>query len=419
MSYVFVFRVSPDIDHMAPVAWKLLEEGETVHGVISSGTQPEADHRIELLRRYPRFQQHRARPTLAWAAFLLRRTRASVLAVEWGYGVPAGYDRLPRPAGLWAVARSLGRSVLKAGSDPLQTRANFVAAAALLGIPTVCLPHGLNTRLDPHEDVVAALGDREFDWQDRNRFAAYVLNTEHHRRWHLEHMNGDPAVMQTWGSARWAPEWFELNRRLAPPFEWPEPAAGRVRVVFLLPRWKRGPDDSTEWGPAVEGESVMELVRRLHALPEVSLAVAAHPRADREADPIRRDLAVDATRVHDVTGTNSVSLIAAADIVIDNGSAIGLEVVMQGKVLLDPSFLYAPKTLFDAVPGACVLAEDVEAAVAYIRAHASGSARYPPPDAVKELMRRGVYGDRPAPFDVLGEHVRRLQELGHRPRLAR
>ena len=411
MSFLFVFRASPDVDHMAPVAWKLLEEGEEVHAVLSTGTRLEGDHRIELLRRYPRFTLHRARPTLLWALRLLRRTRATLLAVEWGYGVPVGYDAFPRPAGLWAFARSLARSVLKGGRDPQQTRANFVAAAAVLRIPTVCLPHGLNIKLDPHEEVARAIGDRELSWEDRNRFAAYVLNTEHHRRWHLDHTRGDAEVMQTWGSVRWAPEWFELNRRLAPSFEWPEPTPDRVRVVFMLPRWKRGPAGETEWGPAVYGDRVMELVRRLHVLPEVSLAVAAHPRADREADPIRRDPAIDSSRVHDVTGTNSVSLIAATDIVIDVGSSIGLEVVLQGKVLLDPAFLFSPRTLFDAIPGACALAEDVDQAVDYVRAHAAGSPHRPPPEALEELMRRAVYGDRPAPYDVLGEYVRRVREI--------
>ena len=411
MSYVFVFRASPDIDHMAPVAWKLLEEGETVHGVLSSGTRADGDHRIGLLLRYPRFRLHRARPTLPWALFMLRRARASLLAVEWGYGVPAGFDAFPRPAGLRAAARSFVRSLLKEGRDAQQTRSNFVAAAALLRIPTVCLPHGLNIKLDPHEEVRTKLGNEELDWEDRNRFAAYVLNTEHHRRWHLDHTRGDAGVLQTWGSVRWAPEWFELNRRLAPAFEWPEPATDRVRVVFMLPRWKQGPDGLIEWGPAVRGDRVMELVRRLHALPEVSLAVAAHPRADREVDPIKNDPSIDTMRVHDVTGTDSVSLIAAADIVIDVGSSIGLEVVLQGKVLLDPSFLFGPKTLFDAIPDACVLAEDVDQAVAYVRAHASGSPRRPSQAALDELMRRAVYGDRPAPFDVLGEYVSRVREL--------
>lgn len=425
MSYVFVFRASPDIDHMAPVAWKLLEEGEPVHAVLSSGLQPDGDHRIELLRCYPRFRLHRSRSTLLWAMLLLRRTRASLLAVEWGFGLPASYDAFPRPAGLWAAMRSLVRSVLKGGRDSRQIRLNFTSAAALLRVPTVCLPHGLNIThgleftTEPRKELVPTLDDIEPHWESRNRFAAYVFNTEHHRRWHLEHRRGDAAVMQTWGSVRWSPEWFELNRRLAPEFTWPEPADGRVRLAFMLPRWKRGPDGAIEWGgdgaPDVAGDHVIELVRRLHTLPDVSLAVAAHPRSTTEADPIHNDASIDAARIHDVTGTNSVSLIAAADVVIDAGSSIGLEVVLQKKVLVVASFLYAQKTLFDAIPGACVLAEDVEQAVTYVRAHASGSPQRPRPEALEELMRRAIYGDRSAPFDVLDEYVRRMRELSSTP----
>lgn len=423
MCYLFVFRASPDVDHMAPVAWKLLEEGATVDAVISPGYRFDGDHRIALLRSYPRFrlravQSRRrlgaaatwARGTLPWALAVLRRSRTRLLFVEWGYGVPPGYDALPRPRGLWAVVRSLVRSVRNA-RESKQTRASFVIAARLLGIPTVCLPHGVNIKLDPHEEVRLSRGDRSLDWLDRNRFAAYVLNTEHHRRWHIEHAAGDPEVMQVWGSARWASEWFELNRSLVPRFHWPGTASDRLRVVFMLPRWTRTPDGGLRWASGVDGQRVVELVRRLYELPEISLAVAAHPRADRAADPWQDDPTVNAERLQDVSGVDSVALIEASDAVIEVGSSIGLEVIMQGKVLINPGYIYGPQTLFDAIPDSCVVAHDAEAVASYLRRHAQGSPHRPSPDAIAEVTRRAVYAGRAAPFDILDEYARRAREL--------
>lgn len=76
--------------------------------------------------------------------------------------------------------------------------------------------------------------------------------------------------------------------------------------------------------------------------------------------------------------------------------------------VLGPSLM---SPMFDAVPGVGVVAADVEEAVAYVRAHAAGPPRHAQPDALDELMRRAVYGDRPAPFDVLETYVRRMREL--------
>jgi len=49
--------------------------------------------------------------------------------------------------------------------------------------------------------------------------------------------------------------------------------------------------------------------------------------------------------------------------------------------------------------------------VAYLRAHADGSPHRVDPDAYADLMRRAVYASHPEPFDVLGDHARRVREL--------
>jgi hypothetical protein len=276
-------------------------------------------------------------------------------------------------------------------------------AARLMGVPTVCLPHGLNIKLDAAATRQAQqlLAEKPYDWRDRNRFAAYVLNTEHHRQWHLDYAMGDPDVLETWGSLRWAPEWFERNRAIAPAYEWPG-GEGRLKVIFMVPKWQK----------RVDGDAVIELVAALQALDFVSLAVKGHPRPeDGSADPLRADARIDWSRVTDASDRDSVSLIAAADVVIDIGSSIGIETLMQRKVLVNPTYLHELTTFFDQVEDSCVVARSANEVVSYLRSHAAGAPHEVPPEAYDEILRRGVYASKDRPFDVLSLYARRVSGL--------
>ena len=417
MSYLIVFRSYPDIDHLAPLAWKLLDEGEEVHAVIARGYDPDSDHRLALLRTYAGYHEHRVLPegggplaeavafvrtTLLWSLALVARKRVQLVAVEWGYGLPEAYDKPLSPRGLAASLRTLGRSLQAAVQrDPRQPRNNFVVAARLLGRRTVCLPHGLSIKLD----AVTATKDKGkvMDWSDRNRFDAYVMNTAHHRDWALANAKGDPQVFQNWGALRWAPEWFERNRDAAPPFEWPgEAGEGVVKVVLMTPKWMN----------RVHKDQAVSMVRRLQRLDCVSLAIKDHPRPEaRAGDPLRSDPEIDFALIQDVTYEDSVSVIRAADVIIDVGSSIGIETVMQGKTLLNPAYVHEITTLFDTIPGICVVAEDDDAVERHLRAHAAGRPHQVSQEAYDELLRRAVYGSREEPFDVLDHYYRRVRGL--------
>jgi hypothetical protein len=417
VSYLLVLRAHPDVDHIAPLAWTLLEGGDEVHAVISPGHDPMADHRLRFLRGYPRFHLHEVWPegggavrgtlrsTVAYALWLIARNDVRLVGVEWGYGLRPGYDRLRSLAGMRDVARSVVRSLrLAPRRDPYQTRTNFLVAARLLGRATVCLPHGLSIKLDAatSDELERALRAGSLDWRDRNRVSAYVLNTEHHRRLCIEHAGGDPDVMQTWGSLRWAPEWAHMNRALVAPYDWPDADRGRVKVVFMVPKWRN----------RVHADAVVELVERLAAHPAVSLAIKGHPRgAEGGADPLRARARIDWDRVHDVSTVESVALIAAADVVVDIGSSIGVEVVLQDKALVNPFYLHEVHTLFDEIPDSCVRAASADEVLRYLDAHAAGAPRTASSEAVAELTRRAVYGDRPDPYDVLSHYRERVREL--------
>ena len=418
MAYLFVFRSAPDIDHIAPLAWKLIQRGETVHGLISPGCDPRADHRLRFLLGFERFRAHEvqrpgrfqhvasiARGTVAYPLWLLLRHRIGVVGVEWGYGLPAGYDALRSPRGWVAVTRSAVRSAIQARRrDAHQPRTNAIVAARLAGRPVVCLPHGLNIKLDAVTNEASRIGIQNgtLDYADRNRFAVYVTNTCHHREFQIEYAGSDPEVVQAWGSTRWDPEWFALNRRLVGPWAWPAAHAGTLKVVLMVPKWHN----------RVDAPAVIDLVARLQDLPYVSLAIKGHPRPEAgQPEPLRDDPRIRWDDLHHVGAVDSVALIDAADVILDVGSSIGIEVVMQGNVLINPTYLHGIRTLFDDIPGSCVVARDAGEVIAALESAAAGSAPVAAPAAVQELLRRAVYADRPEPFEVLGYYADRFRQL--------
>ncbi len=412
MSYAIVFRAFPDVDHMAPLAWQLLQEGEQVHAILSPGLDPRSDDRLRFLSGFPGFHVHpvdrASRRTLAWALALLGRHRIRAVAVEWGYGYDAGYERLRSPAGARAVLSSVAGSV-RHRRDPAQTRANVMVAARLLGRAVACLPHGLSVKLDdaPTRRVQEQLASAPYDWRDRNRFDTYVLNTARHRSWHLRCGMGDPDRLEVLGSLRWSPEWMAINRRITTPYAWPPAPDGALRVAFMVPKW----------GNRVDGDAVLDLVARLQGRRHVSLVIKGHPRkAAGGIDALRADPRLDWTRIHDATGADSVAIIAAADVIIDVGSSIGLEALMQGRVLLNPTYLHELTTYFDTVAGSCVVADGPEAVEAYLAAHVAGAPHEVDPTAREELVGHLVYGSAPAPYDVPAAYASRLRQLASSPR---
>ncbi len=408
MSYLFLFRAYPDIDHIAPLAWKLLEADEEVHALISPGYDPRGDHRLEFLASHEGFHLHAPwvrrsplgmlRATFPYAFYLLLRHRARLLAVEWGSG-PRVRGVRSRGALTATVRRLVGSVAAAWRPDAQQVRANLVLAAALLDRPIVALPHGVSVKLDGltlrHEDE-----DGAPDWADRNRFALCAYESNEHLLMHLETKSGDSEILEALGSLRWSPQWFELNRGIAPQFRWPEDD-GRLRVVMMAPKWRKG----------VYADAARGLFAALATLDFVSLGVKGHPRKAGSLDPLKEIAGVDWGRIYDVSSVDSVPLIGAADVIIDVGSSIGLEVVMQGKVLLNPAYIHAATTVFDEVDGSCVRAESANEVVEYLHRHHAGSSYSISPSVLDELRRRCVYAGSAEPYDVPSRYAERVRAI--------
>ena len=138
---------APDLDHMTPLAWKLLEEGETVHAVVSPELAAPATTGSSCCAAYPRFHLHAA--PAAWAVrarrcptrcALLARQRVRCVGVEWGYG-PAGRVRpaaLAR-AGCWpCCARSVGSLSPASATSTRRARSSWPPRGCWASPPSAC-----------------------------------------------------------------------------------------------------------------------------------------------------------------------------------------------------------------------------------------------------------------------------------------
>src|SRR5207249_2594939 len=101
--FLFVVRSYPDIDHMAPMIWTCLEEGDRTAIVFEYPYDYKRDYRIAFLLKYPRFRvvSHfgntssfrivRGLSRILWNARTLQsfliRNQISACFFEWGDGV--------------------------------------------------------------------------------------------------------------------------------------------------------------------------------------------------------------------------------------------------------------------------------------------------------------------------------------------
>lgn len=398
MRPVFFLRHYNDVDHVAPVIWRCLEDGDDVLVVLLDRTYPAAsDDRLALLRDYdnasfywideflgidwaePMFHlaekdgRAPARPTFR---YLRRGLRASGLSIRWARRALRTHD--------------VTACVFEWGPPHRPSHAELFEAATELNLPTICLPHGLNiyTNMDIKPDRAAAVGDGKDIMASRNEYDAYVSQSQYHREQDIR-FGVDPEIYHVLGSARYYPEWQSINENLHDTFT---PSGGdedKLNVVFMLPHWEYNVDEQT----------TLELVSDLVDEDWVYFAVKEHTRGDSLPSRLDRQIA-EADDAESIADVPSVSLIKWADAVINFGSSIGIEAFLQETPHVNPSYLHTNTTIFDET-GAGYLPESNHETMELLRnIHVENHqvhAEYSP----AELFSETIYGGNDE-YDVLG-----------------
>ena len=384
-----------DVDHIVPVMHRFLGQGNRAVAVmLNPGYEVASDPRIQLLTEFDGFELTYIHKVLGpwWSEW--------VYAVN-GSGRMAWARRKARSA-LQRSRVSVNRAVRFLRGHEIETcvfewggrrsrgRAEFFQAAKEVGARTVCLPHGLNIYLNadvnPHMREVVQQG-RQIKAAG-SHFDAYVFQSEYHKEQDVK-LGIDPDVCVALGSARYCPEWHPINQTLYPDFTPEREPDGRLKVVMMLPHWEYN----------VDRQSTLEVISALAKEDSTHLVVKDHTRGTGGLPAEMREELWDEPGFETTVSASSVSLTRWSDAVINFGSSIGIEALLQRKHHVNPSYLHTNTTIFDKT-GAGQKVGTLQDLVAVLSGIAEGAETAVPEENVQALYREVVYGGR-EPFDVL------------------
>ena len=275
----------------------------------------------------------------------------------------------------------------------------FFIAAKSVGLRTVVIPHGCNVFVN--SDVTS--GYRRLfengklpDNSDYNLYDYFVVQNPLRRdgwvRWGF-----DPVKTQAWGSPRFYPKWAKMNASICPQYTPPFDTGNKLKVVLM--QFQK--DYNINRG---------EIKRTLEVLsgnPNICLVIKDSTRAGKEY--------FDKSNLSGQLGgsllewcgneVHSPSLIAWADCVIVFGSSIGLEVILQNKLLINPLFFHTNKTLYEHF-GASHDASSLEELSQLINSIISGKV-VNDKKAIDSLIREVVFAGR-EPYDAPAFYYKKI-----------
>jgi len=394
---LFLIRAYNDLDHIAPVIWKMASMGYGVDYLLTAGDFPD-DYRIRVIEdagakrlncRIISGYYERVRGRLKFS--LLRRIN------DWGVALVFGCLFLRRHSTTCIV-------VEWAGADGRAQAPFFLRSARIMGLPTIAIPHGYHTWLDNHFNETTQRAINETgklpQLADRNQFSLYVVQSENIKRY-----CSDSGILEenleVLGSARFCSEWSKINQRLCSSLgaKFSSHNDQRILVVFFLNHWQYN----------VDRGRCLRLLKAIGAEDQVRLVIKGHTRG-RDAG----GLSLSEEKMLDQLGNvlypdekiHSPDLVEQADLVVVYGSSICFEALRQGKVIVWPRFVCANPTIFDE-GGVVTVAESEKEVIETIRAVAKGKKLFPSQALLDAFFYTHVEGDS-AQATVLERYAKRI-----------
>jgi len=407
MHPLFLLRHFNDVDHITPIMWHCLEQGDIVTAVLVNTDYPAAeDPRLQFLTQYENF-------SYMFADELLNLKVGSGL---FSLGHPAGtkpanrinaYARAAlQKSNLWRrrVINAFEQidptaCIFEWGPPDRATHWEFFQAATTFNIPRICVPHGLN--IYTNEDITPgraeAFNQGKKHLQSRNEYDAYVTQSEHDKK-----QEGKLGIYESnhhvLGSTRYYPEWQSINEGLYRTYEATGSTDNKAKVVFMLPHW----------GFRVEKETTLKLLSRLAERDRLYLVVKEHTRGD--SLPQRLDNKLVRRKNTDVVAdVPSVSLIKWSDVVLNFGSSIGIEALQQDKYHVNPSYLHSNTTIFNETEAGHRPGSNEET-ITMVRRIFEGEIEPVSESSKKNLYKSVVYGGR-GEHNVLTEYRKLIDDL--------
>lgn len=279
----------------------------------------------------------------------------------------------------------------------------YFLAAKGIGITTIALPHGCNLFLNP--DVT--IGYRRLiykgvvqDQSDRNLFDYYIIQNPIRRDGWIK-WGYDNVKTQAWGSLRYFPEWAAKNREICPKFNFEGNSNGKTKIVFM----------QFQKDYNLKNDLVFDTLKKISFLKDALLIVKDTTREGKEYDHKNKK---DKNFGESLVGwygneVHSPALIGWADVVIVvGGSSIGMEVILQDKILIDPIYLDTNTTLYEYFDAAHCLNsyEELENFLKLI----IEKKPLPKLTGVDKIIREIIYAGKEN-FNVPRKHYQQLNEM--------
>ena len=149
----------------------------------------------------------------------------------------------------------------------------------------------------------------------------------------------DPIKSQAWGSLRFYPKWASKNKEICPKFECEDDTTGKVKIVFM--------QFQKEYN--LHNDLIFDTLKKISFLDNVLLTVKDATREGKEYyDKNKKANALgDALIGWYGNEVHSPALIEWSDIVVVIGGSIGVEAILQNKILIYPLYLNSNTTLYE------------------------------------------------------------------------
>jgi hypothetical protein len=366
--YLFFVRHFNDIDHIAPVVWRMKQDNYPVAVYCMNPRYEIAeDYRLQFLKNigvpvnylHHEFDHQRGRIYRLLQNFMTRGFAWQKTLETSGKTQASPGGSLPaKAAGLMGVLfykltrliyynSGWARSILKRTGaavicfdhirPSLYVVNSLLKAAGSASIPTVSLPHGvmLYTNAAPKPKASDKRRLAKF-----NRFD-YILVPNQLRKDLLVRSGVDEKKVSVLGSPRYCSQWQEQNKKILPPNSVVENHdSSKLKVVLMASK------------PQCQVD-VMRLKKTLRLLvqfPGVDAWVKPHTRSSGE------DI-VDDPRLTDASRVLTAQLCEWTDVMLVVGSSVITEALMQGRPALYLKYLHDNTTLFEDL-GACWVIND-------------------------------------------------------------
>ena len=351
---LFLLRAYNDLDHIAPIVWKMSSASiPTFYMFVDKEFRD--DYRVKY------FSKSGAReirsPTLdKYYNYLRKRLRWPVL-IRLFDGL------LSRVHGSrFLIENRIGVVVAEWGGPDGKGKMPFVLRPARrLGIPTVAVPHGYHTWYNNDFNATTAMVIKQSGMlpqlTNRNLYTKYIVQSDNIKRYCIE-SGINKEKLYVLGSTRFCKEWSIINRNLCAQAYPQRRNLSRPVVVFFLNHWTYN----------VDREKCINLIKRLTE-ENIELIVKGHTRGLTTGTLTSVEEAIlEKTGTISFAGpeTHSPALVGLADVVIVYGSSICFEALRQRKLVCRPLHLCRNNTIFEG-SGLVYEARSDEEVTAYVR----------------------------------------------------